>query len=305
MLKRILFLAAAMFFLQLISSNSSISGPLDLDVAGVKLGMSPTQAEEALAKFNSGFKVTKKFQGSPLQGVFEIESKIATDITPPGLLCGLEALIKTEDGYEEVWTYFSPLKEQDSNNEKVVAVLRWKTYLSDFPKVEQIVKGLSEKIGVQPTVSKNENFGNKHITKYIMWCFNNKGVALQSISQDSQPDWGSFTAWSEGLIVSSFRPQFERVYSRTPSAQDLSWLSLSSLMPRVISSNEPITLQLIVKSTPDNPLIAQGFTQILIDAGAYLKAYNEAKKTLTDTANATRLQRQQDAAAASSRKEQF
>ena len=79
----------------------------------------------------------------------------------------------------------------------------------------------------------------------------------------------------------------------------------SSLMPHAINSNEPTTLQIVIESIYDNPLIAQGFTQILVDPAAYLKAFNEGKKILADTANATRLKRQQDAAATSNRKEQF
>lgn len=286
MRKKIIFLTLGIIFFHLIYTKDIISAPLEVDIAGVKLGMTPSQAEAALVKFNAGFKIEKKFRGSSSHELFEIESKADADITPPGILSGLEATVQTEDGYELVWTYFSPLKEQDNNNERVVAILRWKTYLSNYPQVVQLVKGLSDKIKYPATYSRDSTSkdvkGYEHACKYVMWCFNDKGNVLQAAGVIHRPAWGGFIPWEKGRNI-----------------------GISSFMPQRLASNEPISLQLVIESPLDNSLLAQGFSQILLAPSAYIKAFSDGKKIIVDTAKATLLKRQQDAAATSDRKEQF
>lgn len=143
----------------------------ETDVAGIKLGMSPSQAKSALLEFDKDFKVVDKFIKSRIHYP-EIESGDQKKEDGPSLLFGFEATKDTDDTHEVILTYFDPKDEQGSDKESVFAVMRWKTYLNDLPRVDSLRSGLEEKMKQKPTYS------NKGID---IWQFNARGN-IQKIS---------------------------------------------------------------------------------------------------------------------------
>lgn len=203
-------------------AQPKVFNPAETDVAGVKLGMTPDEAQAALHDFNDGFAIEKRYiisepygfteEGTTLEQISQQwngnnlprDKAIFTSLIASqgkgeavcsggvsGMIMGQGCSMTYSDDVESVSVWFSLVPGQ----QRVIAVLRTKGFHKDpHPTLAALKTGLTEKYPLGQVSA--ESASNYSYT--ADWIFDSKGQLLSKRSFASR----GLTAW-QGRLPSS------------------------------------------------------------------------------------------------------
>lgn len=239
---------ASVFFMgQGYAADTPVTGtpdPMSLDVAGVRLGMTPDEAQAALQKFDAGFKIEKLYvtneirtydeRGLPLARIsddrkpvayFTSLSAVHQENPPPtnncagamGSVNGMSGMLLGtnncgdvhHDDEDQVRVYFSPVP----GHEQVVGVVRDKTiHLTPPPTVDANKQGILAKYaGLPPTF---DGWTNQKSQYSLTWLFDGKKRLLSEASANGKSRNDQFYTPASGASMPSWVMQGDGVSLR-------------------------------------------------------------------------------------------
>lgn len=274
--KRLLGILSISVLLSNMCSAQNYSNELgNVDIAGVHLGMSPTKTIDALKLFDEDFVIDKRFVGSKEFHYAQIGTdRIDKKITGKEVLSGIVATKDNDDFHDAIAIYLSPSDEQNKDLEKVTAVIRWKTYFNNKPRIDTLEKAIEEKIGKEPSVKRK----SKNI-----WIFSPRGK-IETPTNAKNYNY-SFAKYSSFTRPSKEKKSHSRLLMEAYDSGNRRGLGrrttgIHELMPRSIREDNPANLQLIMSSDRNNKLIASGFTMLLIDPKELTLTYFNFKELM-------------------------